>query len=103
MSTQTVERKPGQFADERFRARNRAWPVVAPWSSFDEEPVLSGNVAWIRGGDLNATLAKLPVRLSPEDVAALVRALRGTTTLRNHGLVEGSESLPADVAFAAAA
>src|SRR5205814_246370 len=71
----------------RDRGMPRIWvqPVIVLWANFDQDPVVSDGVAWLRGKQLADALLRQPIRLSPDDIGRATNALRslGTDVPRN--------------------
>ena len=53
----------------------RVQPVVVLWGGFDDRPLESDRVAWVRGGELAGFLTALPPKLTDVLVERVERAL----------------------------
>jgi hypothetical protein len=61
-------------------------PVIVLWATFDQGPVVSDGVAWVRGEQIAEAMLRQPHRLSRDQIERAHRALRTLDAPSDRGL-----------------
>ena len=73
-------------------------PVVVLWADFEQRSIMHDNVAWVRGDQLIAALARQPVRYRSVELGRLTSATRAAVqSLRQEVGTGGTHAVRAGV------